>query len=208
MQRAFVNDAEDALEIHMQRRKVSACDLAIQAQANNHEQWQQCFTCTKNLLFNLFSKKQQNKKNPKCRLCVEEITKAGAVGMVLQRNHSPSNGLVDGIMHQVAGKKVHDQAIQSDHGDRKEATVILKGFLSQFYFHTQTIFNIANLHCDDESSDRFRRMTFEETKTAIPKKCINDFLPTVCLPPVKHKRFSVLPSTSSSDNCPMNAFID
>jgi hypothetical protein len=51
-------------------------------------------------------------------------------------------------------------------------------------------------------------MTFDKTKTAIPEQCINDFLTTVRLPPVKHKRFSLLPSKSSLDIRPMNTFID
>jgi hypothetical protein len=51
-------------------------------------------------------------------------------------------------------------------------------------------------------------MTFEETKTAIPEQCINDFLTAVRSPPVKHKQFSLLPSKSSLDIYPMNTFID
>jgi hypothetical protein len=57
---------------------------------------------------NSFSKKLWKKKKGRCVSCVEEFTKAGSVRMILQRNHSTSNGIVDGVMHQVPGKKVRD----------------------------------------------------------------------------------------------------
>ena len=68
----------------------------------------------------------------------------------------------------------------------------------------QTVLEIANKHFDDESFQLFKAMYFEETKTVIPEKFLHDFLTTVRSPPVKHKQFSVLPSTSFTDNHPMN----
>ncbi len=50
--------AEDVLEIHMQCSKFLACDLAIEAPGKR----QQCFTCARYLLPNLFSTKQWKKK--------------------------------------------------------------------------------------------------------------------------------------------------
>ncbi len=118
------------LEIYTQCSNVLACDLAIQAKANKGKQWQQCLTCKKYLLMNSFSNKQWKKKKGRCVSYVEELTKAGSVGILLQHNHSNSNGIVDGVMHQEPGKKVRDQAIQAYSRDRKEATAILKGFFT------------------------------------------------------------------------------
>jgi hypothetical protein len=71
----------------------------------------------------------------------------------------------------------------------------------------QTILNIENLHFDEESFDRFKAMSFEEPKAAIPRTLLNDFLTTVLSSLVKHKTFSVLPSTFSTNNCPMNTCV-
>jgi hypothetical protein len=92
--------------------------------------------------------------------------------------------------------------------DRKEASAILKGLIPQFFVHTKIILDIAKLHFDDESFDRFNAITFEEPKMALPKQFISDFSTTVHSPPVMHKSFSVLPSTYVTDNCPIHTFFD
>ncbi len=78
--------AEELLEIHGQHTELLACDLANEAPGKQ----QQCFTCAKYLLPDLLSKMQWKKNKGRCISCVNQLTKAGSVGMILQQNTPPA----------------------------------------------------------------------------------------------------------------------
>ena len=59
-----------------------------------------------------FSRKQHHSSLRKCISCISQIDNSGKRGQVLLRNHRMSNGLVDGVLHEVPGKKTQDRAIR------------------------------------------------------------------------------------------------
>ncbi len=66
-------------------------------------------------------------------------------GKTAQRDHSTSNGLVDGKKHEVANKKRCDRAMRCNSDDQVEAKQGLHEFLHVFNVKSKSVEEIANL---------------------------------------------------------------
>ncbi len=167
-----------------------------------------CSICSMYLPLITFSNSQHRCKVRKCIACITNIAAAGATGCSLVCDHCMSNGLVDGKLHQAPGRKVQDRAIWCDPHDRTKAGELLLQFLSKFSVKDQTLNDIVSLGYDTESYLRSTSMTEIQPGTSIQSKFVNDFLTTICNPPVLHTKMSILPTTNTSHSYPMYAFND
>ena len=77
-----------------------------------------CSVCARTLPHSDFSRKQHHSSLRKCKSCIRQIDNSGTRGQVLLRNHRMSNGLVNGMLHEVPGKKTQDRAIRCIKDDR------------------------------------------------------------------------------------------
>ena len=91
-----------------------------------------CSVCARTLPHSDFSHRQYHSRLRKCKSCITQLDNNGTRGQVLLHNHRMSNGLVDGILHDVPGKKTQDQAICCTKDDRTVTCEILNLFLSKF----------------------------------------------------------------------------
>jgi len=119
-----------------------------------------------------------------------------------------SNGLVDGILHDVPGKKTQDRAIRCIKDDRAVPRDILSRFLTTFPVQVMRLNDIAALGYNPASFKLCKLMTFIKPTTPIPRDFLNDFLTTIRDPVVSHQEMRELPSTKPSHSFPMNQFHD
>jgi len=192
----------DGVETCLRHPIVSACNLPFTVKCK------QCFTCTQCLMQESFSKRQWNKLMSRCLSCISIIKSTKNENIILQRDHSMSNGIVDGHKHQLSNKKRSDRAMRCSSEDQDKAKQGLQEFCRQFNVERQTVDDIAGLGFHTKSLQVFRRMTFIDPHEPVPNAHINDFLTTIRCHPVVHKPFSVLPSQSASDSRPMHTFSD
>jgi len=119
-----------------------------------------------------------------------------------------SNGLVDGMLNEVPGKKTQDRAIRCIKDDRTVSQDILSKFLSTFPVQVMRFNDIAALGYNCASFKLCQLMTFIKPNSPIPTKFQNDFLTTVREPLVSHKAMLRLPSTKTSHSFPIHQFLD
>jgi hypothetical protein len=119
-----------------------------------------------------------------------------------------SNGLVDGMLHEVPGKKTQDRAIRCIKDDRTVSLDILSQFLSTFPVQVMRLNDIAALGYNPASFKLCKLMTFIKPISPIPRDFLNDFLTTIRDPLVSHKEMHQLPSTKTSHSFPINQFHD
>jgi hypothetical protein len=119
-----------------------------------------------------------------------------------------SNGLVDGMLHEVPGKKTQDRAIRCIKDDRTVSRDILSQFLSTFPVQVMRLNDIAALGYNPASFKLCKLMTFIKPTSPIPRDFLNDFLTTIRYPLVSHKEMHQLPSTKTSHSFPINQFHD
>ena len=175
-----------------------------------------CFICTISLPMWAFSKRQwqqHNKKGSnssrKCNACINVfLSKSGSTGNVLVRDHALSNGLVDGNLHHLPGKKIKDRAIRCEFIDREVANKLYHDFLSRFKVYSMSVEDIVAFDQDIESYHRFLHMTSVPPDNPILSHCIYDFLTTIRTPTVSHQQFSARPNTLQSHCWPMGKFLD
>jgi hypothetical protein len=201
-------ETTDNPEIRVRRSYVSACGSGNII--DNSEQ--QCSVCSRFLSKCMFSKRQLTKISViarKCSFCLQEIARNGSLAVILLREHSMSNRLVDGILHSVPGKMRLDRACHAHPEDRIEAKQVLCNFITKFHVVDQSVENICNLKFNNLSYQSFMAMTFIQPDTPIPREYMNDFLTTIRHErPVTHKKISVIPTTSSSHSYQVDIFKD
>ncbi len=90
-----------------------------------------------------------------------------------------SNGLVDGILHDVPGKKTKDRAILGIKYDQTVTHDILSQFLSTFPEKVMQLNDITALGYNCASFKLCTLMTFIKPTTPIPRDFLNDFLTTI-----------------------------
>ena len=173
---------------------------------------QQCSVCSRFLSKCTFSKRQLTKIcviARKCSFCLQEIARNGSKAVILLREHSMSNRLVDGKLHCVSGKMRLDRACRAHPEDRIEAKQVLCNFITKFHVVDQSVENICNLNFNNLSYQSFMSMTFIQPDTPIPREYMNDFLTTIWHErPVTPKKISVIPTTSSIHSYQVDMFKD
>ncbi len=167
-----------------------------------------CSVCARTLPHSDFSRKQHHSLLRKCKSCITQLDNSGTKSQVLLRNHRMSNGLVDGILHDVPGKKTQDRAIRCIKDDRTVSQDILTQFLTTFPVKVMRLNNIAALGYNPASFKLCKLMTFIKPTTPIPRDFLNDFLTTIQDPLVSHQEMRQLPSTKPSHSFPVNQFHD
>jgi hypothetical protein len=171
----------------------------------------QCITCVKVKHRVNFSNRQWSKPQhaQKCLSCIQHLmNNTGKAGWISIREHAMSNRLVDGKLHDVTGKKVRDRAALPSQQDKEVADRGVNSFFSTFKLRMDSIFDISNLGIYCGSYNRFMCIRFIPPPSSIPTASVNNFLRTICNPPVDNEMFSVLPVTSSSATYPINSFMD
>ena len=160
-------ERSDNPEIRLRRSNVSACGSG--ETIDNSEQ--QCSVCSRFLSKCMFSKRQLAKISViarKCSFCLQEIVRNGSKAVILLREHSMSNQLVDGKLHCVPGKMRLDRACRAHPEDRIEAKQVLCNFITKFHVVDQSVENICNLNFNNLSYQSFMAMTFIQPDTPIP----------------------------------------
>ena len=167
-----------------------------------------CSVCARTLPHSDFSRKEHHSLLRKCKSCITQLDNSGTKSQVLLRNHRMSNGLVDGILHDVPGKKTQDRAIRCIKDDRTVSQDILTQFLTTFPVKVMRLNNIAALGYNPASFKLCKLMTFIKPTTPTPRDFLNDFLTTIQDPLVSHQKMRRLPSTKPSHSFPVNKFHD
>ena len=129
----------DGVETCLRRPIVSACNVPFTVKCK------QCFTCTQCLMQESFSKRQWNKLMSRCLSCISIIKSTKNENIILQRDHSMSNGIVDGHKHQLSNKKRRDRAMRCSSEDQDKAKQGLQEFCRQFNVERQIVDDIAGL---------------------------------------------------------------
>jgi hypothetical protein len=91
-------------------------------------------------------------------------------GKTAQRDHSMSNGLVDGKKHEVSNKERCDRAICCSSDDQVEAKQGLDKFLCVFDVESKSVEEIADLGFHTKSLKVFQSMTFIEPGESLPSE--------------------------------------
>ena len=119
-----------------------------------------------------------------------------------------SNGLVDGILHDVPGKKSQDRAICCIKDDRTVTGDILSQFLSKFPVKVMLLNVIASLGYNPALFKLCTLMTFIKPTTPIPRDFLNDFLTTIQDPLISHQEMCQLPNSKPNHSFSINQFYD
>ncbi len=160
-----------------------------------------------------FTKKFYSKREWKlgeegiCLCCQQKIKEMEINGLILQRNHFVSNGLVDGYQHRVEGKIRFDHAMHANPDNKKLADDALSDFLLMLNIKLTSIDNMEeSMQYDSKSYLAFKGMNFHSAQEPIPEIAQCDFLTTVHKPAVHHKKFRNIPK--SSGKFEMGTFYD
>jgi hypothetical protein len=92
----------------------------------------------------IFQKRQWNKPLLRCSSCISHLN-ATKDGKTAQRDHSISNGLVDGKKHDVPNKKRCDRAMRCSPDDQVKAKQGLNDFLAYIQLESKSVQEIADL---------------------------------------------------------------